>query len=220
MKLDHLHIWVLVAVAAIAWWTVLLIQGTPVTEAHGEPFTIVVGVLVLFGLGLEHIFWRAPFLNGWFIKRPNLRGTWRIELQSSYIDPKTQERTPIILCYMGIEQTLSNLQMHLMTPDSESWVIADRIHPSPSGMGYQVMGIYRNEPSVHLREQGNSEIHHGAFMLDTHGFNSRPNTLTSKYWTDRKTTGTMKFTDRVEQVCTCFEDAGKAFQLKEGLQES
>lgn len=212
MKLERPHIWAFVAIAAIAWWIVLFLQGTPVTWAHAEPFTIVVGVLILLGFCFERIFWRMRFLNGWFVKRPDLRGTWCIELQSSYIDPKTRQRIPVILCYMGVKQTLSTLQMHLMTPESESWVIADHIRASPSGIGYQVMGIYMNEPSIHLRKHGISEIHHGVFMLDTHGPNTRPNALTSKYWTDRGTTGTMKFSGRVKKVHTRFEDANKAFQ--------
>lgn len=35
--------------------------------------------------------------------------------------------------------------------------------------------------------------------------------LTAKYWTDRKTTGTMEFTDRVDEVHTRYADAAKAF---------
>ena len=158
----------------------------------------------------EFLLWRWSWLHGWFVKRPDLRGTWRVELQSDWIDPATNVVVPIIICYMGVEQTLSTLQMHLMTPESESWFIAERITPSRSKVGYRVAGVYTNEPKTHLRGK-RSEIHLGGMLLDTHGPANRPNTLTGEYWTDRKTKGQMKFTSRLPDVFTRFEDADQAF---------
>jgi hypothetical protein len=207
MRLERLHISVFVIIAALIWLIVLLCQGTPVTWAHGRPFSIVVSTLVALGFLLEFVLWRQPWLHGWLVKRPDLRGTWRIELQSSYVRPETNARVPMIVCYMGVKQTLSRLQIHLMTPESESWFIASHIRPSPNGSGYQVIGVYTNEPNVHLRDERISEMHQGAIIIETHGRLLRPNTLTAKYWTDRKTTGTMDFTARVEDVYTRFADA-------------
>ena len=106
---------------------------------------------------------------------------------------------PIIICYMGVAQTLSTLQMHLMTPESESWFIAERITPSRSKVGYRVVGVYTNEPKTYLRGK-RSEIHLGGLLLETHGPANRPNTLTGEYWTDRKTKGQMTFTERLPDV--------------------
>jgi hypothetical protein len=108
---------------------------------------------------------------------------------------------------MGVEQTLSNLQMHLMTPESESWFVAHSIRPSPSETGFQIVGVYTNKPHVHLRS-ASSAMHIGAVIIDTHGGSSlRPETLTGEYWTDRKTTGRMTFTNRSETVHTQFSQA-------------
>lgn len=211
MKLERLHITALVIVAAGIWLAVLLIQGTPVSWAHARPFSIVVSSLVGLGLLFEFVLWRQPWLHGWFVRRPDLRGTWRVELQSSYVRPGASERVPMIICYMGVRQTFSTLQMHLMTPESESWFVADHIRPSPNGDGFQVIGVYTNEPNVHLRDQRISEIHQGALVAETHGFGLRPETLTAKYWTDRKTIGTMEFTGRLNAVLSRFEDAEQAF---------
>ncbi len=215
MKLERLHITIFLAVTALAWWIVLVLQGTPVTLAHIRPFSAVVTTLVGFGLLLELVLWRTKWLNGWFVKRPDLRGTWRVELRSSYIRPDTGEVVPMIVCYMGVKQTLSKLQMHLMTPESESWFIADSIRCSPKGNGYQVIGVYTNEPSIHLRDERISEMHQGALILETHGEGVRPAALTAKYWTDRKTTGSMEFTSRVDQIYTRFADADSAFRMVE-----
>ena len=211
MKLERLHITVFLAIAVFVWFVVLLIQSTPVTLAHAQPFTTVISVLVLFGIAFEHWLWRQPFLYGWFVKRPDLRGTWRVELQSSYVRPDTEDRLSMIVCYMGVKQTLSKLQMHLMTPESESWFIADHIRPSANANGFQVIGVYTNEPNVHLRNERISEMHQGALIAETHGFGLRPSSLTAKYWSDRKTTGTMEFTTSVEEVFTRFTDADRRF---------
>ena len=210
MKFSRLHITVFLGLAVIVWGLVLLVSGTPVSKKHVAPFSMVVSVLVLLGFAFEYILWRQPWLHGWFVERPDLRGTWRVELKSDWINPQTGEETALIVCYMGVEQTLSKLQMHLMTLESESWLIADRISPSPSGVGYQVAGVYTNKPQPHLRGD-RSEMHLGGLLLDTHGAAHRPHTLTGEYWTDRKTKGQMTFTARLPRVFTRFTDAEVAF---------
>ncbi len=208
MKLERLHITAFLGLAALVWWLVL---GAPsVKWEYVQPFGTVVGVLFGFGTAFEYLLWRWSWLHGWFIKRPDLRGTWRVELQSDWIDPDTNTCEPVNICYMGVSQTQSTLQMHLMTKESESWFIAERISSSPSGIGYQVAGVYKNKPQTHLRGV-RSEMHLGGVLLDTHGPANRPDTLTGEYWTDRKTKGRMTFTARLPAVFTRFDDADMAF---------
>lgn len=213
MKLERLHVTAFVLLAAVVWLVALLAQGTPVSWVHAKPFSIVVSSLVGVGVLFELVLWRQPWLHGWFVRRPDLRGTWRVELQSSYVRPGTNERVPMIVCYVGVKQTLSMIKMHLMTPESESWLVAGHIRPSPTGHGFQVIGVYTNEPNVHLRYKRISEMHQGAIIVETHGPSLRPTTLTAKYWTDRKTTGTMEFTGRIEALYTRVVDAQCAFAV-------
>ena len=208
VKLERIHITAFLGLGALVWWLVL---GAPrVSWEYLQPFGTVVGSLVALGAAFEFLLWRWSWLHGWFVKRPDLRGTWRVELQSDCIDPATNVGAPLIVCYMGVAQTLSALQMHLMTPESESWFIAERISPSPSGVGYQVAGVYTNKPQTYLRG-ARSEMHLGGVLLDTHGPTNRPDTLTGEYWTDRKTKGQMTLTERLPDVFTRFEDAKRAF---------
>src|SRR3989344_6275919 len=101
MTLERLHITMFVGIAALIWIIVLLCQGTEVSWDHARPFSIVVSSLVGLGLLFEFVLWRQPWLHGWFVKRPDLRGTWRVEIQSSYVSPETNERVPLIVCYLG-----------------------------------------------------------------------------------------------------------------------
>lgn len=209
IKLERLHISAFLGIAAVIWWVVLLSQGTHSSIAHAAPFGTVVGSLVVLGSLFESRLWRWPRLHGWFVRRPDLRGTWRVELQSDWTDPETQRPGPTIICYMGVVQTLSTLQMHLMTSESESWLIAERVNPSPSAVGYEIAGVYRNKPEIHLRGE-RSEIHLGGLLLETHGPANRPDALTGEYWTDRKTKGRLTLTERLPEVYTRFEDADRA----------
>jgi len=204
---SKLHISAFVVLAVLVWGAALLLQGTPVTLDHLAPFGTVVGFLGSAGAAFEHILWRRRWLHGWFVKRPDIRGTWRVKLQSSWTDSNTQTQTETIVCFMGVTQSYSALQMHLMTPESESWLIAERIRPSQKGDGYEVVGVYTNQPRIPLRES-RSQIHFGAIVLDTHGGSQAyPDTLTGEYWTDRGTKGQMILTGRVPRVYTRYEDA-------------
>mgnify|MGYP000049928552 FL=1 len=213
MNFTRLQISVFLGVAAMAWAAVLLFQGVPLTLAHLTPFGTVVGVLALAALLLEHVLWRQQWLHGWFVQRPNLRGTWKVKLQSDRVDPTTGVPIPPITGFMGVEQTLSSLQMHLMTPDSESWFVAHSIGASPSENGYRIFGIYVNKPNVHLRSS-TSNMHCGVIVIDSHGESrGMPMALTAEYWTDRKTTGHMTLSDRSNTIFTRFEDAHREFGM-------
>lgn len=212
MTVTRVHIILVLLLATIVWAAVLLMQGTQISIEHAAPFSIVVGFLGFVALAVEHVLWRQRWLHGWLFYRPDLRGTWLVELQSNYEDPTTGNRISPIICYMGIAQTFSKLQLHLMTQESESWLIAHSVMKSPNEDGYRVCGVYSNKPSVHLRAF-RSEIHMGAIVLDTHGPQKlRPEALAGEYFTDRLTKGSLLLSKRISAHTTRFADAAEAFK--------
>ncbi|MDE2981540.1 MAG: hypothetical protein OXU74_10135 [Gemmatimonadota bacterium] len=211
MKVTRLHVTAFLGAATAIWGVSLWVNGIELSWALFAPFSLVVGALVGAWAAFERSVWRWRWLHGWFVKRPDLSGTWKVVLQSSYIRPGETEPVPPIICYMAVTQSLTMLQMKLMTPESSSVFIADRVRPSPAGDGYQVIGVYTNEPSIHLRDARISEMHQGALLLETHGAAHRPDALTGKYWTDRKTVGSMTLGHRVKARYSRFADADRAF---------
>ena len=112
---------------------------------------------------------------------------------------------------MGVNQSMSSLQMHLMTPESESWFVAYSIEHAQSGQGYQIAAVYTNKPNVNLRND-RSSMHLGALVFETHGENEIvPDNIDGEYWTDRKTTGTIVLSDRNKKLYTRFDDAQRNF---------
>ena len=206
MKITPLHVTAFLGAAVAIWAVSLWVNDIELSWALLAPFSLVVGGLAGVWAAFERWVWRCRWLHGWFVKRPDLRGTWRVTLE------KTRSPVvPAITCYMAVTQTLTMLHMKLMTPQSSSVVIADHIRPSPSGEGYQVIGVYTNEPSIHLRSGPTRAMHQGAHLLETLGPAHRPDRLVGKYWTDRETVGSMVLGNRMKARYGRFEDAQRAF---------
>lgn len=203
---TRLQITAALAVATTAWAAVLWLQGTKLSWEQLAPFGTVLSALVVVALLMEHLFWRLRLFQGWLFDRPDLRGTWKVTIQSEWVNPETGERVPRIKAYASVVQTLSKLQIQLMTPESESCLIAHAIEPTTCGSRFSVSVVYANTPVVELRGV-RSERHVGAAQIGTHGPKYRPDSLTAEYWTDRKTVGRMTFESRVPTVYSRYEDA-------------
>jgi len=213
MTFSRLHIATFLALSILIWTIVLLVQGASLDIALLKPFGIVVGILVLIGAIFEKYLWRIPLIHGWFVQRPDLRGTWLVDLSSDWIDPDTNEPSGKRECYLSVSQSLSSLQMNLMSEESESWFIASEIRKSKNELNYQIVGVYANKPNIQLRGT-RSEIHQGALILEAHGPPNHPNELIGEFWTDRKTCGTFRAHSRITTNVTNFN---KARDLYKGI---
>lgn len=91
MKFTRIQISFVLAIAVVAWFVVLLVQGTAITLDHLTPFTSVVGVLVILSLFVEHYLWRKSWLQKWFVSTPDLNGTWEVVIKSDWVNPETGE---------------------------------------------------------------------------------------------------------------------------------
>lgn len=200
----------IIVVIVVALWALYLyfVEGIPLDWNYARPYSVVVAGLIALGFWFEKQLWRLPPISR-FVKLPDIRGTWEAELQP--IDIRSGETEPIqpIRCFFPIEQSYSTLRLGLLTPESSSALIAHSILPAEIGDGYQVVGVYRNEPKVAFRER--SEIHRGSLILRTHGSATKPNMLTGEYWTDRNTSGSVRLMRKVNKIFTNFDDAAAAF---------
>ena len=206
--LTRLHISSFLGLTVIAWLVALWTQGAPlITLDFLRPFGVLVGVITIVAVVFVRYAWAWRIFQGWYVKRPDLRGTWRVVLQSDWIDPQTKAQIGPIVAYAAIRQSLTSLSLRLMTPESKSKLIAHSIDQEEDGL-YRLAGVYRNEPNIGLQGK-RSEIHHGALSLEIYG--TPPNRLEGHYWTDRSTRGEMRLTDRRETIFDTYADAKAAF---------
>ena len=162
-----------------------------------KPFSAVVFLITIFVTLFNKCMWSWKIFKGWYVRRPDLRGTWKVELKSNWVNPESGEVIAPIYGYAVIRQSLTFLSVRLMTKESRSILVAYSIKQQEGDDLFKLVGVYRNEPKIEL--QGvRSEIHHGSFALDIHG--SPVYSLEGHYWTDRATKGGMKLSNRKKEI--------------------
>lgn len=203
--LTRLHISSFIGLTIAIWLLILWLQDMPVLSADFvKPFGTVVGFMTLFVTAFNKYMWSWKIFKGWYVKRPDLRGTWKVELKSSWKNPETGEVITPVCGYAVIRQSLTFLSLRLMTEESRSVLVAHSIEQQEDEDLFKLVGVYRNEPKIEL--QGvRSEIHHGSFALEIHG--SPVEELEGHYWTDRATKGGMKLFGRVDKLYSTYEQA-------------
>lgn len=206
--LSRLHLSTILIIATVLWGAAMLLAGVAVNVTWLQPFSVVVGVLVLILAVFDLWLWRFSWLRGWFVKRPCILGTWRASLQSHWTDPESGEIPPPIDAYIAIRQNYSLLSMRLMTEESASELLGAEMVRAPDGT-YRVAGVYRNEPRLIFRER--SPIHYGAVLLAVEG--NPPERLAGHYWTDRDSRGELQTSAHDASVYPSFEAAQRAFSL-------
>lgn len=204
--ISRIHLSTILLIALSLWCILLVINGVAVSITWLRHLSIITGALLLLLATFDKWLWRLQFLQGWFVKRPNINGTWRATIRPKGSDPSKGEAFEAIEGFMAIRQTFSSLSLRLMTSESASALLGVEIIRSPDN-AYQVAGIYRNEPTLSVRDR--SQIHHGAVLLQVLG--TPPSALDGHYWTDRNTGGELRLTDHKKKVFHDFETARRAF---------
>lgn len=208
--LTRLHISSFIGLIFIFWVLVLWIQGESILNInYAKPFSLVVGVITALVFIFNKYMWSWKIFRGWYVKRPDLRGTWRVELRSNFVKPETNKQIKPIYGYAVIRQSLTFLSVRLMTKESRSVLVAHSIEQQEDTDLFKLVGVYRNEPKIELQDAGSS-IHHGAFSLDVHG--SPVYELTGHYWTDRTTKGGMTLSNKVKKLYDTYEQADQELQ--------
>lgn len=195
---------VVVAIAAVAWAIGLTVQGVALEWSWVRWYSAAAGAAVLALVLFDRWLWRWwPFRL--LARQPDLRGTWKGSLRSSWAGNSVDSATPTE-AFLVIRQTYSTLSATLLTLESKSRSLVaslDLSKDTDPTLSY----TYMNVPK--LRHQERSRIHHGSAFLEIHG--SPPDCLEGCYWTDRDTKGELEFRSRVAERHTEFPRANAAF---------
>jgi hypothetical protein len=194
--------------ATVLVWTGLLLVNHEAIQsswlkALSNVVTIVLWLVIAFDLWL----WKLRILRGWFVKRPVIDGTWKVEIRSNWLNPQTNDTPSPITAYMVVRQTLSTLSMRLLTTESTSMLVGTEIVCSPDGL-YCISGVYRNEPWFDFRHR--SDIHYGGLWLQI-AEDGEAKAIEGHYWTDRGTAGSMKLIERSHKKVQSFKSAAALF---------
>ena len=204
MTITRLHISSFIGLIIAVWLLALWMQGMPVLSVdYIKPFSIVVGVITVIATVFNKYAWSWKIFRGWYVSRPDLRGTWKVELNSNWIDPKTSKPLPPIIGYAVVRQSLTFLSFRLMTEESHSSLIAHSLEKEEDGV-FKFTAIFRNEPKLELHGE-RSDIHYGSFSLEV--YDNPVSSMEGYYWTARGTKGSMTLGNRKNRLFNTYEQA-------------
>jgi hypothetical protein len=195
------QIQVAIGIVIVAWMVLLLIEGVALVPSYIKPLSLAISIAYFVLLAFDRWFWRVPFVAR-ILHCPVLRGTWKGQIKSSWIDPGTGERIEPIDVFLAIRQTYSSIFIRLLTKESSSWSLVASLD-APRDDVARASSTYQNIPGLLIQDR--SRIHHGALMLEVQG--NPASRLTGSYWTDRDTKGEVLMSAHVSKVCTDFTDA-------------
>jgi len=190
----------------------LVAEGVSLPNGFFRPATTVLGAVVLLIGAFDKWLWRLRIVHPWFVAAPNLQGTWKGEVLSTWADPTTGKPLPPIESYLAIRQSFSTIRVRLITRDSTSDLLVGNLTRLQEG-GFSIVGTFLNVPRILVRNT--SPIHRGSLVLNVRN-NTRP-VLEGDYWTDRLTCGELHFTARSFKLFENFEQATKATFKKMAL---
>jgi len=149
---------------------------------HNALYSIDLAILSL--VAISKWFWyRIPFSLA-FKNVPHIAGKWKGHLISDYSE---ETKSKPIATTFSIKQTLFSCSIRSETSQSTSYSL-DVHFTRRSADSIDIVYSYKNEPGIDI--QTISRPHYGTTVL--HCIAESPDTISGFYFTDRKTSGTLK----------------------------
>jgi len=155
-------------VFVIIWTGLLILSGESVSIQWFKLYPTLSGISFILICIFNKWIWKLPRLYPHIISTPNLQGTWKGYIKSSWLNPDTDETIPPIEAYLAITQTFFSIQVRLMTTESNSDLITGKLYRNTQDISIiSIAGIYRNTPKALRREI--NPIHHGGIIIQVQG---------------------------------------------------
>lgn len=175
----------------IGLWLLLVYLSDATPAVSLRALSRIPDVVLIYGalyLVFTKWLWRLPVFRGWLIPFPDLKGTWKGTIRTTWVDPSTGTTPDAIPVVLVIRQTLSTLSCAMHTRESSSFSTAASFHVDDDSEAKLITYVYTNTPRVSVRDR--STVHDGAatFRVVT----TPEMRLEGEYWTNRKSTGEMQ----------------------------
>ncbi len=184
---KDLLVWVQLITFVILWILVLLLSGTDlkIDWSAIKKLPDVVTAYIILAFLFTKWAWKWRIFRDWLVPFPNLQGTWKGTLHSTWVDPNTGQRIPPREIVLVIKQTFSTLSCVTFTNESDTYSTTAQINQDDESGVFRLSYNYTNRPRSVVRDR--SEIHDGAAILKI--ILDPKMKLEGEYWTSRKTTG-------------------------------
>ena len=192
LKMKNIKIktalWVLLVLSFSIFYVIYLLQGSPNFDFN-TIFNILPKVvsidLMLYGLFVS-LLWKLPIFKNWLVPFPNLNGTWKGHVHTTWTDPETGERPGPIPAVLTIKQSFLYISCVMRTAEMTSRSLTSSFVLDKENQHERLVYTYDSNPIQTVKER--SPQHCG-----TMSFNivreQKQIKLEGEYWTGRKTTG-------------------------------
>ncbi len=190
-KNGEISIWAQVVTFAMLWLIVLKFSNISLSsqfQALWKLPDVVAYYTILYQIFSKWL-WRMKIFQGWLVKFPDLEGTWKGSLQTTWVDKNGKTPGPITMILV-IKQSFNEITCVMYTAESSSYSSATSLEEIDNTDNWMLNYMYTNKPDPTIRDRSN--VHDGSAVLTV---SKDPKlTLSGEYWTNRKTTGSMKLT--------------------------
>lgn len=129
--------------------------------------------------------WKMKIFQGWLVPFPNLNGTWKGHIRTTWTDPVTGTRPGPIPAILTIKQSFFKISCVMRTAEMSSRsTISDFVIDADNQVKH-LFYTYSSNPIQAVKER--SAPHYGSMAFDI--IEDQKKILKGQYWTDRKTTG-------------------------------
>ncbi|MCK5521929.1 MAG: hypothetical protein KAI83_02230 [Thiomargarita sp.] len=184
------YIWILIGFSILIYLVILFLF--PIVEKTRLNYLKPVPTVVTIDLILVYLFsnfiWKWNLLYSWLVPFPNLNGTWKGVIRSTWVDPKTNKRLNPIPVILTIKQTFLSISCVMRTQEMESRSFIGSFRIDADNQLLQLVYSYASVPTKIVENR--STQHFGTIIFNI--INDETQELRGEYWTDRKTTGAIE----------------------------
>ena len=96
------YIKAIIYVTILVWTIVLYVNHEAITSARLQHLSTVITIVLYAVMAFDLWLWKISLLHGWFVKRPVINGTWKVEIRSNWKDPETGAGIPPVEGFMVV----------------------------------------------------------------------------------------------------------------------
>ena len=190
-KKIQTEFWLLIALSFLLFYAIYYIQGSSSFDFN-TIFQILPKVvtidLVIYGIFIRFL-WKVPIFKDWLVRFPNLNGTWKGEIRTTWTDPKTGGRPGPIPAILTIKQSFLHISCVMRTAEMTSRSLTSGFVLDKENQLERLVYTYDSNPIETVRER--SPQHCGTMDFEIIR-EDKEIKLKGGYWTGRKTTGTIE----------------------------
>jgi len=210
---TKIFIYILVGISILIYLGILFLMGVERLKPADLILIIpkVAAIVVILTIIFSKWVWKWKIFYDWLIPYPNLNGTYKGFIHSTWIDKDTNKRPDPIPCILCIKQSFVNISCVIRTAEMTSYSFGENFEFDKENQIKRLSYSYDSNPKNKVRDR--SSKHSGTII---YSISEQPFSLTGEYWTERKTTGDIELSFWKKNIVDKYPDELDSHPSKNG----